>query len=99
MLGARRMRAVPIPDAFVWPGAVRKVIAGGPGGRPDGFDETGRIAPCEALIDVDDLGPRFSMLVELEPGELEKLQREPRFWLVIHSPVLVPFGFVLEADR
>ena len=87
------MRPVPIPDEAVWEGAVRRVVAG-PGG-----DLTGDIRPVEALIDADDYGPRFNMLIRLDPGDLEQLQESPHFWLTWHGDHLHPFSVTMPPRR
>jgi hypothetical protein len=80
------LRPVPIPDEFVWPGGVRRVIAG-----PDG-DLTGEIRPVEAIIDSGPHGTRFCILVRLDDGDLERLREDPRFWLLWWGDHLHPFG-------
>lgn len=84
------MVPVPIPDAQIWPGARRLVIA-----PPDGDMTNEQIRSCEALVDIDELSPRFCMRIELEAGDLERLQADPHFWLIIRGLALPPFALVV----
>lgn len=80
------MIPVPIPDEFLWEGAVRKVIS-----SPDG-DLTGDIRPVEALID----RRGFFIRLALEDGDFEKLKKNPHVWLGIHADRLPVFSITLE---
>lgn len=86
------MRPVPIPDDRIWEGSRRVVVAG-----PDG-DLTGEIRPVEALVDVVDDTPRFSILIKLDPEDLEKLKDNPHIWLMWWGHYLHPFSIDVE-DR
>lgn len=92
------MRAVPIEDAFITPGSVRKTIA-----PPNGDLTSDECLPCDALIDVpSDEGmfagiPRYRMRIKLEEGELERLQETGHLWLSIWGGSLVPFALSTEA--
>jgi hypothetical protein len=81
------MRPTPIPDAEVWEGAVRKVIA-----PPNGDLTDNTIAPVEALIDQSVIGPRFSMRCELEGDDLERLQAGAVVWVSMYGEHLHPFS-------
>jgi hypothetical protein len=85
------MRPSVIPDSDIRPGSVRMVI-----GPPDG-DLTGEggIEPVEALIDQGELGREFWLRVVLEPGDLEALFVDGRFWLVVTGCHLHPFRLEL----
>jgi hypothetical protein len=83
---------VPIPNELVWEGAQRRTIA------PPNHDFTHpHISPVEALLDLDPTtgSPRFSMLIELEDGDLERLGADKRFWLHILGQQLQPFALTL----
>lgn len=66
------MRFVPVPAEAVWPGAERRVMA-----APNGSLTDDDIRPLEVIVDrAPDLdGETFTALVQLEPGDLEKLER------------------------
>lgn len=83
------MRATPIPDSEIWPGAVRKVYAAA--GRGD-------IAPCEALVDRAPKSGHVNISVrcELEAGELEQLQAGGVVWLTFWG-AMVPWAAVVAA--
>lgn len=87
------MRAVPIPNDEIPTGAIRKPIMAPPGTE----DFCGAV---DAAIDGESPfgGRRFMMRVELEPGDLERLQSDPHFWLVLHVEQLVPFGFAFTEE-
>jgi hypothetical protein len=63
------MRPTPIPQAEVWPGAVRARF-----GPPEGMPE---VATVEALVE----GRVASVRLELEPGDLDKLAAGGVVWL------------------
>lgn len=87
------MRPSTIPDDEVRAGSLRRVIA-----APDG-DLTGEggIEPVEALIDEGQLGREFWLRIVLEPGDLEAITADRRFWLVLHGCHLAPFRLELAA--
>lgn len=90
------MIPVPIPDECVPPGCRRVVI-----GPPDG-DPTGDIRAVESVVGIDESTGqiRMAMLVALEPGELERLQRTPAVWLTILGDHLHPFALhVADAEE
>lgn len=81
------MRPSVIPDDEVRPGSVRRVIS-----APDGdLTGAGGIEAVEALIDEGQLGREFWLRIVLEPGDLEQLGRDGRFWLVVAGCHLQPF--------
>lgn len=80
------MRPVPIPEHLVPDGCRRLVI-----GPPDG-DPTGDIRPVEALAGMVDGAPRIAMLVELEDGDLERLQKTPAVWLTMITSQIPPWS-------
>lgn len=80
------MRPAPIPDAAVWPGAQRMVIA-----PPDGDLTNPDIAPVEALVDQASIGRRLSVRCVLEDGDLEILARGGAVWVSFYG-VMVPFS-------
>jgi hypothetical protein len=85
---------VPIPDDCVPAGCVRKVI-----GPPDG-DPTGDIRPVETVIGVVDGEMRIAVLVELEDGDLERLQHTPAIWLTMVGNHLHPFSMhIADGDE
>jgi hypothetical protein len=85
------MRPSVIPHDEIRPGSVRKVIS-----APDGdLTGAGGIEAVEALIDEGTLGREFWLRIVLEPGDLEALERDGRFWLVVHGCHLQPFAFEL----
>lgn len=81
------MRPSTIPDDEVRDGSLRKVIA-----APDG-DLTGEggIGPVEVLLEEGPLGREYWLRIVLEPGDLEALTADGRFWLVVHGCHLQPF--------
>lgn len=84
------MRIAPIPDSAVWEGGVRKVI-----GPPQGHDATGDVRPLEAVVDVSTLGPCYSIMCVLEPGDLERLTAGEPVWLTMFggvAPISVAVG-------
>lgn len=89
------MRPVPIPDALAagWTDA-RRITLGAPRGQED------RVRPVEAMVEepatTGQQAATFSMLIELEPGDLERLQRSGRCWLTMWGAV-VPFSFDVPA--
>lgn len=85
------MRPSAIPDDEVRAGSLRGVIA-----APDGdlIGDNG-IEPVEALIDEGELGREFWLRIVLEPGDLEAIGRDRRFWLVLHGCHLQPFRLEL----
>lgn len=82
------MRATPIPDAEVWEGAVRKVLA-----APDGRLDNPDIAPVEALVDRSPSTGALNLSVRcvLEDGELEQLAAGGTIWLTFWS-AMVPWS-------
>lgn len=84
------MRPIPIPDDHIWPGAVRRVVMP-PGGDPTNEE----ISPVEAVVDIVTMmgepTKRYHMLIQLEPGDVEKMAKfGNRFWVVMYG-VVVPF--------
>lgn len=86
------MRPTPIPDAEVWEGGERLVIAG-----PDG-DLTGDIRPVDAMVTVDDGRPCISMRITLDDGDLSKLASHGVFWLTIRGRQLQPFSLYVPDE-
>lgn len=81
------MRPTPIPDAEVWEGATRLVVA-----APDGDLTNPDIAPVEALVDRAPSGARnLSVRCELEDDDLAKLAAGGTVWLTFWS-AMVPFA-------
>lgn len=82
------MRPTPIPDAEVWEGATRQVIA-----APDGRLDNPNIAPVEALVDESpDTGHKtLSVRCVLEGNDLEHLQAGGVVWLTFWS-AMVPWA-------
>jgi hypothetical protein len=81
------MRATPIPDAEIWEGATRRVIA-----PPDGDLTNPDIAPVEVLIDRVKTGLCMSARCELEGDDLEKLRAGGVVWVSFYGTQLVPFS-------
>ena len=82
------MRTTTIPDAEVWAGAARKVIA-----PPDGDLTNPLIAPVEALIDRSPSTGALNLSVRcaLEDGDLEKLAAGGTVWITFWGH-MVPFS-------
>lgn len=82
------MRPTPIPDAEVWEGATRQVIA-----APDGRLDNPDIAPVEALVDHSPLTGHRTLSVRcvLEDDDLAKLQAGGTVWLTFWS-AMVPWA-------
>jgi hypothetical protein len=90
------MIPVPIPDHCVPPGCERIVI-----GPADG-DPTGDVRAVEAVVGIDEATRemRIAVLVELEPGELERLHRTPGIWLTFRTNQISPFSLhVADAEE
>ena len=87
------MRPIPIPDDLIPEGGKRFVIS-----APDGDLTNDQIRPVEAVAAIDDQGVRLSMLVALEPGDLERLALMHRdvgvsgVWLTMWTNQLPPFA-------
>jgi hypothetical protein len=85
------VRPVPIPNERLWQGT-RRLVVGPAGGDPT--DD--RIRAVEVLSEITDMGHVFWALIALEPGDIERLQQDPHFWLSIFAPQLVPFNVDIE---
>lgn len=81
------MRPTPIPDAEVWDGGVRRVIA-----APNGDLNDPDIGPVEAIIDATEMGRRYSVRLTLEPGELDALRGGGVVWLTVLGAQIQPFA-------
>lgn len=85
------MRPVPIPDALVPPGCVRKVI-----GPPDGdltSTDCGTVEVAAGLVPFGDahvVGQ--AILIALEPGDLERLADCEGIWLTLYTAQLPMFA-------
>jgi hypothetical protein len=91
------MRPVPIPDESVPEGCKRYVIS-----PPDGDLTNDQIRSVEAVAGIVDGAVHISVLVALEPGDLERMQamqpggdREtpygPAMWLTMITLQIPPF--------
>lgn len=88
------MIPIPVPDHCVPPGCKRLVF-----GPPDG-DPTGDVRPVEAVVGIVDGAPRIAVLVQVEDGELERLQQTGAVWLTVMADHLVPFSLhVADAEE
>jgi len=88
------VRPTPIPDAEVWAGAERRVIA-----APGGDLTDPEIAPVEALVDRSPTtgAVNLSVRLVLEEGDLEKLAAGGTIWLTFWGH-MVPWAVsVVEA--
>lgn len=85
------MIPVPIPEDRLWQGAQR-IVVGPPSGDPT--DDT--IRPVEAVSETTEIGHVFRMLIQLEPGDIERLQQDPHFWVSIFALRLPPFDVATE---
>lgn len=82
------MRPVPIADELIPEGCKRLVIA-----APDGDLLNDEIRPIEAVVGLtEDRGPLFAMLLQLEEGDLERLQACGGLWLSMYTNQLPPFA-------
>jgi hypothetical protein len=81
------MRPAPIPDAAIWEGSERRVMA-----PPSGDPTDPNIAPVEVLIDRVATGIRFSVRCVLEPGDLEKLAAGGHVWVSFCGGWMPPFS-------
>jgi hypothetical protein len=79
------MRVAPIPDAEVWAGAQRIVMA------PPDNDPTGEIRACEMVAEIVLGHPAYSARCVLEDGDLEKLQAGGNVWITFYGGVM-PFS-------
>lgn len=80
------MRAAPIPDECVWPGAERRVAT-----APSGDLLDPNIAPVEVLVENGAHGPLISVRCILEDGDLVKLAEGGVVWITFWG-ALVPFA-------
>lgn len=88
------MRPTPIPDAEIWAGGERQVIA------PPGGDLTDpNVRPVEALVDrsPDTGGLNLSVRCVLEDGDLEKLQAGGTIWITFWGAMVPWAATVMEA--
>lgn len=84
------MRPVPIPDELVQGHLRRHVVA-----APDGDLTNDRVRAVEVLAGVDpELGICQTMLVALDPGDIDRLNRMavPAVWLSMYTPQLPVFN-------
>lgn len=81
------MIPTPIPDAEIWDGATRHVIA-----PPSGDLTDDTIAAVEALVDEVEIGRRYSMRCQLEPGDLATLAAGGCVWVSFLGSHLHPFS-------
>lgn len=86
------MKPTAIPDHCVPDGCKRYTIQPAPG------DED-RVAPVEAVAGIVDGQVRMSVLVALEPGDLERLAAVPAVWLTFITPQMPPFQVTIADDR
>ncbi|GEP38869.1 hypothetical protein NPS01_25320 [Nocardioides psychrotolerans] len=87
------MRPTPIPDAEVWEGATRLVIA-----APDGDLTNPDIAPVEALVDRGPSGARnLSVRCELEDDDLAKLAAGGTIWITFWGGMVPWSASVVDA--
>lgn len=87
------MTPVPVPDECVPPGCKRVVF-----GPPDG-DPTGDVRAVEGIVGMVDDEMRIAVLIELDDGDLERLQTTPAIWLTTMSNHLHPFAVHVADDR
>lgn len=71
------MKPIPIPDAFLeaFTPPYKRVTIGAPRGLENDC------APVEAVISDSHAGPCTTLLIQLEDGDLEKLQEDKGIWL------------------
>lgn len=88
------MRPVPIPAETVWEGGVRRVFA-----APDGDLTNPDIGPVDVIVDAGLGGvARVNVLLQLEDGDLERLQSGGAVWLSMLGG-LMPFALtVVDAE-
>lgn len=85
------MRPTPIPDAEVWPGAIRVVLAapcGNLGGHRSSVDQASVV---EVLINrgQDTGAPCACVRLQLEPGDLKEPAAGGTVWLSAYGPMPV----------
>lgn len=105
------MIPIPIPDSLITtdrdhldlsiPGTLKRVVIGPPDGDP-----TGDIRPVESLVGHDpERGLIYTMLVALQPGEIERLIEmrdhglEPAVWLSLNTDQISPFSLEIADGR
>lgn len=82
------MRPVPIPDELV-PDGCRRIVVGAPGG--DLTDET--VGAVEVVAGVDpQMGLGQAVLLQLEDGDLDRLQDCGGLWLTLYTRQLPVFA-------
>lgn len=83
------MRPLPIPDDMVPPWGERQVIA-----PPDGDLLNEEIAPVEAIvsIDKDQQMVMYTMLIQIEPGDMDSLEATGGKFLLTMGGAVVPFS-------
>jgi hypothetical protein len=79
------MHPVPIPSSLVQPNQTRRVISA-PGG--DLLDTS--VAPVEALVEDHQGSPLYSVRVQLDRGDLQRLNRGDKVWVRFWG-VIPPF--------
>lgn len=78
------MKPSDIPEKEMWGGSARHTF-----GAPEGMEEN--VRPLEVLVDIDEtLGPEINVRIELEEGDLEKLQTNGCFYIGLLGVVLPP---------
>lgn len=82
------MKPRSIPDHCVPDGCRRYTIAPAPG-------DEGRVLPVEAVAGVVNDQVRMSVLVELEDGDLERLDDVGAIWVTMLTPQLPPFAVTI----
>jgi hypothetical protein len=81
------VRPTPIPDAEIWPGAVRLVLAAPSGDLTGDGSSVDQAAAVEILVDrgQNTGAPRCCVRFELESGDLEKLTAGGTVWLSVYG--------------
>lgn len=79
------MRVSNIPDAEVWAGAQRIVMA------PPDNDLTGEIRACEMVAEIHEGTPTYSARCVLDPDDAEILAAGGNVWITFYG-VVVPFS-------
>lgn len=82
------MRPSAIPDAEVWPGTIRTVIA-----PPGGNFLDPEVSAIEALFESGNTRVnRYSVRMILEEGDLSRLERGDPFWFTVNTPQMPVFS-------
>lgn len=84
-----------MPDECIPPGCKRVVIA-----APNGDLMDDSVRPVEACVGLtEDMGLCYTILVQLDEGDLERLAETPAIWLSMYTPQIPVFAIEVADGR